>query len=121
MVRSRISHLFVYGTLKKGHKNAHVLTRIGGRWQPARVRGSLRKNGCKATLGFPALMLAQDDQVGWVSGWVFSSCHLGAYWPELDTFERPGYRRVQADAVLATGTVLKVFVYVVSEHDFNGN
>jgi len=40
-----IETLFVYGTLCPGCPNEHVLKAIGGRWEPATVRGKLRQEG----------------------------------------------------------------------------
>ncbi|MEX0578837.1 gamma-glutamylcyclotransferase, partial [Enterobacter cloacae subsp. cloacae] len=37
--------LFVYGTLRPGHSNAHILESIGGEWQAGFVTGTFYARG----------------------------------------------------------------------------
>lgn len=37
--------LFVYGTLRPGHENAHIMENIGGEWLPGYVRGTFYERG----------------------------------------------------------------------------
>lgn len=37
--------LFVYGTLRPGHANAHILENIGGEWQAGFVTGTFYERG----------------------------------------------------------------------------
>lgn len=42
--------LFVYGTLRLGQPNAHVMERIGGEWLKGTVLGELEQRGWGAHL-----------------------------------------------------------------------
>jgi gamma-glutamylcyclotransferase (GGCT)/AIG2-like uncharacterized protein YtfP len=105
-----IPRLFVYGSLKPGHANAHLLERIGGTWQSATVVGTLSMVGWAAGEGYPALTLDASGER--VSGFVFSSENLPAHWPALDAFEGEDYARVLATATLADGRRVDAYVYV---------
>ena len=52
--------LFVYGTLAPGRPNEHVLTALGGTWQPATVKGHLKPQGWGAEMGYPGLVLDES-------------------------------------------------------------
>lgn len=106
------SHLFVYGTLCPGKANEHILTAIGGTFQPASVRGHLRHEGWGAGLGSPGLV--PDKRGAVVQGFVFSSGDLAAHWAELDAFEGAEYRRVQVLAQLDSGEQRVVWVYALA-------
>src|SRR5215475_4089471 len=94
-------NLFVYGSLKPGHENAHLLEAIGGTWQAASVRGVMQPTGWGAGMGYPALTL--DDHGSDVRGFVFSSERLGKFWKKLDEFEGDEYERVLATVTLDDG------------------
>lgn len=40
-----MERLFVYGTLRPGHSNAHIMDNIGGEWQPGYVKGLFYERG----------------------------------------------------------------------------
>lgn len=103
--------LFVYGSLQPGGSNEHVLAAIGGRWQPATVRGRLLEAGWGASLGYPGLVL--DETAGEVRGYVFSSPHLEHRWAELDDFEGEEYERVAAQVTLGSGERVEAQVYAI--------
>lgn len=108
----RMTHkLFVYGTLAPGRSNEHILAPLDGAWQPASVRGHLYPQGWGATLGYPAL--DPDVAGGEVSGLIFSSDKLAAFWPTLDEFEGEGYKRVLIEARLDSGEPVTAYVYVL--------
>ena len=107
---ARLEHLFVYGSLKRGHENAHLLEAIGGSWRAASVVGVMRPTGWGAGMGYPALTL--DASGGAVRGFVFSSSRLADHWAELDAFEGSDYRRVVAIATLDDGGTIEAQVYV---------
>ena len=109
--RSKLEHLFVYGTLKPGHENAHLLDAIGGTWRPACVVGILRPSGWAAGMGYPALTL--DANGGEVRGFVFSSERLADFWVALDEFEGKDYARVMTTATLDDGSSIAAHVYVM--------
>jgi gamma-glutamylcyclotransferase (GGCT)/AIG2-like uncharacterized protein YtfP len=47
--------LFVYGTLRPGHSNAHILENIGGEWLAGSVSGTFYERGWGAAADFPEL------------------------------------------------------------------
>ena len=108
-----IERLFVYGSLRAGHANAHVLEAIGGTWQAAHVTGTLRPQGWGAALGYPALVL--DDNAAPVHGLVFTSKNLQQHWQELDEFEGSEYERVLATTQLDDGGAIQAWVYVARQ------
>jgi gamma-glutamylcyclotransferase (GGCT)/AIG2-like uncharacterized protein YtfP len=106
--------LFVYGTLAPGRPNEHVLADLDGTWEPASVSGTLWEHGWGAALGYPGIVIDEQgtDQI---DGLVFTSEALDQHWDRLDEFEGAGYRRVVTRATLATGGVVDVYVYVLTE------
>lgn len=106
-----MNRLFVYGTLKPGHKNSCLLEKIGGTWQPASVKGILYEEGHPETEGYPALVL--NDCGKKISGFLFSSDKLNKYWQELDEFEGHGYERVITVAELEKGNQIETYVYTL--------
>jgi gamma-glutamylcyclotransferase (GGCT)/AIG2-like uncharacterized protein YtfP len=105
-----IQRLFVYGSLKPGHANAHLLEAIGGTWLPASVLGTLHPVGWGAGQGYPALML--DENGAEVRGLVFTSEHLAQHWQALDEFEGDDYERVLTTARIESGGTVEAYVYV---------
>jgi gamma-glutamylcyclotransferase (GGCT)/AIG2-like uncharacterized protein YtfP len=95
-----IQRLFVYGTLKPGHANAHLLETIGGTWQPASVIGTLLPVGWGADQGYPALM--PDENGAEVHGLVFTPERLAQHWRALDQFEGD-YERVLTPGIEGGG------------------
>lgn len=47
-----MERLFVYGTLRPGHVNAHILQDIGGEWLPGYVTGTFFERGWGAAADF---------------------------------------------------------------------
>ena len=103
--------LFVYGTLAPGRPNEHVLTPLGGAWQPATVKGQLEQQGWGAAMGFPGLVL--DEAGEEISGFLFTSENLDSFWDTLDDFEGEQYERVLADVYLHDGSSVETYVYVL--------
>lgn len=110
-----MQHLFVYGTLAKGRKNAHVLESIGGKWTPASVQGRLVAQGWGAIVGYPGLIL--DEKGEQINGFVFSSPSLRDNWRSLDDFEGVDYKRVVASISLSIDGVVDAFVYVLNDQN----
>jgi gamma-glutamylcyclotransferase (GGCT)/AIG2-like uncharacterized protein YtfP len=108
-----IEHLFIYGTLVPGRPNGHVLADLRGLWQMASVRGHLVQEGWGAQMGYPAFRPGDDGET--IFGVVISSPDLHLKWPELDTFEGPGYRRIGVDAHIAGNAILPAQIYAISE------
>ena len=111
---SMTDRLFVYGTLKPGGPNEHVLAEVPGTWEPATVKGTLLQEGWGAAVGYPGIVL--HELGGEVHGFIFSSEELATHWARLDEFEGDGYERVVTSAELGEGTVVKAHIYVL-----NGN
>lgn len=101
--------LFVYGTLGPGRPNEHVLTSIGGSWEAATVKGTLREKGWGAEMGYPGIDL--DEQGGEVEGFLFTSENLSEHWVNLDAFEGEAYHRVRAKVKLKNGCIVDACIY----------
>ncbi len=106
-----IQRLFVYGTLAPGQANEHLLDEIGGLWEHATVAGTLHPEGWGATMGYPAIILGEDDDE--VEGLLFSSDKLSDHWSRLDEFEGEAYERVLAVARLKDNSTVDAYVYVL--------
>lgn len=52
-----MERLFVYGTLRPGHSNAHIMDNIGGEWQPGYITGTFYERGWGAAADFPGIVL----------------------------------------------------------------
>lgn len=104
--------LFVYGTLRQGYPNEHVLAEIGGNFQNASVRGYYVNTGWGAEMGCPALTL--DVAGKRIAGQIFTSANLQNYLSKLDEFEGDEYRRVVSRVTLECGKEVEAYVYVAS-------
>jgi gamma-glutamylcyclotransferase (GGCT)/AIG2-like uncharacterized protein YtfP len=103
--------LAVYGSLAPGKPNARKLAHLGGTWRKGTVQGRLVDEGWGASMGFPALIL--DGNAPAVVVDLLESPGLAAHWPQLDTFEGAGYRRV-ATTVDVAGENLAAYIYVLA-------
>lgn len=109
-----MQHLFVYGTLRLGQPNAHVMEAIGGTWQKGYVLGALINEGWGAAMGSPGIRLSsQKDQV---HGYVFSSVHLEQHWAALDEFEGAEYERVNVMVMLENGESMHSQIYALKSN-----
>lgn len=106
-----IERLFVYGTLAPGRPNEHILSAIGGSWEPASVTGTLRWEGWGADMGFPGIDL--DAQGAQVEGFLFSSAQLAEHWAALDAFEGEAYERVLTTVQRKESSAVDAFIYVL--------
>lgn len=106
-----IERLAVYGTLAPGRPNEHVLADIPGRWFEGTVRGTLRREGWGADLGFPGIVL--DPEGPTVEVAVLESDALRDQWSRLDDFEGPGYRRTITTVDTSDGP-LDAAIYVLA-------
>lgn len=103
--------LFVYGSLQPGGPNHHVLTAIGGEWEPASIRGTLIQAGWGAGMGYPALVVNENGHD--IAGHVFTSANLSTAWASLDGFEGEEYKRILAPVMLSSGQQIQAYVYVL--------
>lgn len=103
-----MERLFVYGTLRPGHANAHLLETIGGEWLPGYVTGTFYARGWGAAADFPGIVL--DKTGARVDGYLFLSATLAAHWPMLDEFEE-GYDRVNVDVTTDAGQRVTAWIY----------
>lgn len=106
-----VERIFVYGTLAPGRPNEHILSAIGGAFEPAVVRGKLHQEGWGAAEGYPAIEL--DKHGSEVEGFLFVSEHLSNHWKALDEFEGEAYQRVLAKVRLKDGTTLDAYIYAL--------
>ncbi|EPF16442.1 AIG2-like family [Cedecea davisae] len=100
--------LFVYGTLRPGHSNAHIMENIGGEWLPGYVTGTFYERGWGAAADFPGIVLDKDGPQ--VQGYLFLSSNLHAHWPMLDEFE-DGYDRVKVEVTTLEGQKVTAWIY----------
>lgn len=105
-----VERLFVYGTLRPGQSNAHLLSGIDGDWEAACVSGTLREGWCEEK-GYPGLDL--DARGTDVAGLVLTSAELLQHWAALDAFEGDEYQRVITTATLGDGRTVDAYVYVL--------
>ena len=103
--------LFVYGTLGLGRPNEHILNDIGGTWETASVRGTLKDKGWGAEMGFPGLELGDTGKE--IEGFVFTSENLAEHWDSLDKFEGEAYLRVISKVVLKNGHTVDANIYTL--------
>ncbi len=84
--------LAVYGTLAPGRPNNHVLAPLGGEWTDGLIEGDLIPLGWGAALGYPGFRPRAGGEA--VAVKVLTAPSLATAWPDLDSFEGPGYRRI---------------------------
>lgn len=113
-----MERLFVYGTLRPGHSNHHILDNIGGEWLPGSVSGTFYQRGWGEAADFPGIVL--DKQGPSVEGYVFISDNLAAHWSMLDEFEA-GYDRVTVDVTTATGQQMTAWIYQLQPQTIQGH
>lgn len=106
-----INRLFVYGTLGPGQSHEYLLQAVAGQWQKAFVHGKLYPQGVGPTRGYPAVELATDGNK--IDGFVYFSRQLPSLWPQLDSYEGKGYKRVVTKARLQNTHVTNVYIYVL--------
>ena len=106
-----MERLFSYGTLQPGGPKEHILTAIGGEWEPAVIKGNLVEAGWGASMGYPGLIINENGSA--VHGHVFASSNLSAKWAYLDEFEGEEYERVVASVTLMSGEQVQAHVYVL--------
>lgn len=103
-----MSPLFVYGTLRPGQSNAHLLEKIGGEWLQGYVTGRFYDSGWGAATGFPGVIL--DPDADRIDGWLFISERLTDHWPMLDEFE-DGYDRILTEVTTADNRKVNAWIY----------
>ena len=86
------TRLAVYGSLRPGQPNHHIVAPLGGRWEHGVVEADLVRGGWGAGMGFPAIEPRPGGQVVPVE--VLTSTALPDDWPRLDEFEGDEYCRV---------------------------
>nr|WP_298099253.1 gamma-glutamylcyclotransferase family protein [uncultured Shinella sp.] len=106
--------LFVYGTLRPGDSNEHVMKKIGGEWKEASIKGRYINEGWGFRKhGLPALLVDEAGQD--IPGYIFISENLEKNWSVLDEFEGVDYDRVVTKAVCTDGEVVDVYVYALKQ------
>ncbi len=110
-----MQNLFVYGSLRPGYANEHVMANIGGDWCDATVKGRWYKEGWGYEKhGLRGLVVDPDGEI--IHGSVFSSPNLPDHWAILDKFEGADYERVQTLARCSNGDDVEVFVYALKRN-----
>ena len=84
--------LAVYGSLKPGKENHHLISDIAGHWDTGYVHGTYIDGGWARHLGYPSMLWQPEgDQIP-VS--VLVSENLSNHWERLDRFEGADYQRI---------------------------
>ena len=91
--------LAVYGSLRPGEKNAHLLAHLSGEWSEGQVLGTVRPILAGYAEGYSGLTL--DEAGDPVAVALLSSRDLPAFWPTLDAFE--GFEFVRTVAAVRVG------------------
>jgi gamma-glutamylcyclotransferase (GGCT)/AIG2-like uncharacterized protein YtfP len=98
------TRLAVYGTLRPGESNHHLLADVPGTWLEGTVQGvRFMANG------YPAFKC--DPTPGEVPVSVLTSAALPAHWARLDDFEGADYRRILVQVRLPDGATLSANLY----------
>lgn len=104
--------LAVYGSLRPGGSNAHLLDELSGTWVMGTVRGELVQQGWASAAGYPAIRLSPDGPT--VDVHVLCSHDLPQHWERLDRFEGPEYRRSRV-SVESSGGPLSAQIYEIAQ------
>lgn len=108
-----MEYLFVYGTLRPYHENAHLLERIGGTWLKGSVHGTVHILDWGPDQGLFALVL--DAEAPAVEGYFFCSEHLATHWAMLDEFEGMQYQRVKVQGMTVSGERINAWTYEMNQ------
>lgn len=100
--------LAVYGTLRRGEVNHHVVSGIAGTWRSGVVPGWVYEISWGPATGYPGLTLDADGPAVAVD--VIECDDLERHLPMLDRFEGEGYRRVVSE-VDVDGERVEAWVY----------
>jgi len=104
-----MARLALYGTLRKGAANHHVVAGLAGDWRVGVVRGWTYEVTWGAAAGYPGLTLDPDGSAVPVD--VLDSGDLDRHLDRLDRFEGEGYRRVVTTVRLESGDEVDAWVY----------
>ncbi len=99
--------LFVYGTLRPGEPNHHVLEPMGGQWVSASIQAGL----VQLEQGIPGIHLNPNGAR--VPGFLLISDALCYEWSRLDKFEGQDYCRLLTIANMTNDTQEIVNVYAL--------
>lgn len=105
----------LYGTLRRGEANHHVVAGIPGTWAAGTVRGWAYELTWGPAAGYPGLTL--DPEGSAVPVDVLTADDLDRHLGRLDRFEGDGYRRVPAPITLDDGEVVEAWVYEAIAED----
>ena len=83
--------LAVYGSLRPGERNAHILAPVSGTWSDGFVHGTLSPIRSGYAEGYKGLRLDEAGEAVPVA--ILSSRDLPGFWPELDEFEGADFVR----------------------------
>lgn len=104
-----MARLAVYGTLRRGGTNHHVVAGIPGSWTFGTLRGWVYDLTWGPAEGYPGLTLDPEGTAVPVD--VLESDDLDRHLVRLDRFEGDGYARVLTEVALDGGGVVEAWVY----------
>jgi gamma-glutamylcyclotransferase (GGCT)/AIG2-like uncharacterized protein YtfP len=106
--------LAVYGSLRPGRENFHLVADLRGKWQRGHVRGVLEPGGGEGNARWPKL--SEHEGAPEVAVDVLESDDLPARWVTLDEFESPAYQRQLIVVELAEGRLAVANLYSKAFH-----
>lgn len=108
--------LFVYGTLRPGYANEHILKNIGGSFKEATISGFQFDKVWEKQTGYPGIIKSNSNAT--IKGILFTSKHLIYHWDVLDSFETDAYCRIEIPIKLNDNSIVNGCVYIINV-DFN--
>ncbi|GJM38669.1 MAG: gamma-glutamylcyclotransferase [Acidimicrobiales bacterium] len=104
-------HLATYGTLMPGEDNHWVVRPIRGEWGAGTVAGWTYPIGFGPAEGYPGFTADPAAPPVPIAVLTCDAGVLDKHWREIDDFEGSGYRRLEVDVTLETGTVVRAWIY----------
>lgn len=108
-MEERPSHLFVYGTLRRGSNNKFSRFLAGH----AQFLGHARMRGHLYRIGSYAGAVISGQPAGWVHGEVYRLADPAKILPPLDGYEGAEFERAIAPVRLDDGRSLEAWVYLL--------
>lgn len=104
-----VRHLCIYGRMRPGGPDAHVLEPLGGTWSECEFPGHLQSDGQCSLDQCPGLAWAPTRE--WNAGFLLTSDRLAGTWAELDAKEGAEYARLLIPVRIGDGeTVANIYV-----------
>lgn len=106
------NNLFIYGTLKPGEANEHILQPVEEKFVKATLKGYTFDTEWEKSFGYPGI--TKGNVKDKINSYLFSSDNLSKYWDDLDAFETHAYKRIKVQVHLTNNTIAIAFVYIIN-------